>query len=166
MTSLQETLRQLLTSKARELFVAYGVACQELDSTPEATRQLCGILGFTGDRLCGSVVIAATQEAVASSNPIGDGATRGWVAELTNQLVGRFKNALLRHGVEVAMSIPVVLTATQLMPLPQQEVQPTRLAVGAGFVTIWLELEAEAGLELTEPGPESAIAAEGEAMMF
>jgi hypothetical protein len=166
MISLQETLRQLLTSKACELFVDYGVTCHEVETAPDPTRQLCGILGFTGDRLCGSVVIAATHEAVVSSNPIGDGATRGWVAELTNQLVGRFKNALLRHGVEVAMSIPVVLTATQLMPLPQNEIQPTRLAVGAGFVTIWLELEAEAGLELTEPTAESAIAAEGEAMMF
>jgi len=166
MTSLHETLRQLLADKASGLFADYGVTCSASDAAPPDGRQLCGILGFTGDHLCGSVVISATQDAIASSNPIGDGATRGWVAELTNQLVGRFKNALLRHGVEVAMSIPVVLTATQLMPLPQQEVQPTRLAVGAGFVTIWLELEAEAGLELTEPGPESAIAAEGEAMMF
>jgi hypothetical protein len=111
-------------------------------------------------------VIAATHEVIAASNPIRDGATRGWVAELTNQLVGRFKNALFRHGVEVAMSIPVVLTATQLMPLPHTQIQPIRLVTEGGSVTIWLELEAEAGLELTEPSADSAIAAEGEAMLF
>jgi hypothetical protein len=166
MTPLQETLRTILAEKACELFAAYDVACSVIDSPPPATRQLCGILGFTGDRLCGSVVISATEEAVACSNPIGDGASRGWVAELTNQLVGRFKNAMFRGGVEVAMSIPVVLTATQLTPLPHTNLDPTRLAVGPGFVTIWLEIEAEAGLELAAPSPESEVPAEGEAMLF
>jgi len=166
MTSLHETLRQLLADKASGLFADYGVTCSASDAAPPDGRQLCGILGFTGDHLCGSVVISATQDAIASSNPIGDGATRGWVAELTNQLVGRFKNALFRCGVEVAMSIPVVLTATQLTPLPGVETQPIRLAVGPGFVTIWLETEAAPTLVLSEPSAESAIAAEGEAMLF
>src|SRR5262249_54890732 len=122
MTTLHEMLRELLSNKASELFADYGVPCTAIDIPPSGDPQLCGILGFTGDRLCGSVVLSATHDAVSSSNPIGDGATRGWVAELTNQLVGRFKNALLRHGLEVAMSIPVVLTATQLMPLPHTRV--------------------------------------------
>jgi CheY-specific phosphatase CheX len=166
MTPLHQTLRTILATKAIDLFVDYGVTCREVETLPEAGRQLCGILGFTGDRMCGSVMVSATHDAIASSNPIGDGATRGWVAELTNQLVGRFKNALLRGGVDVAMSIPVVLTATQLTPMPQEEVQPTRLALGAGSITIWLELEADPTLELAEPTADSAIAAEGEAMLF
>ncbi len=166
MNPLHETLRDILAGKARELFADYGVACSPDSSRVEDGRLLCGILGFTGDRLCGSVVISATQEAIAESNPIRDGATRGWVAELTNQLVGRFKNALLRVGVEVAMSVPVVLTAAQLTPLPQNANNPIRLDVGTGFVAIWLEIEADPALVLAEPGPESEIAAEGEAMLF
>jgi CheY-specific phosphatase CheX len=166
MTSLQETLRQLLAGKAHELFADYGVTCEPGDGAADTALQLCGVLGFTGDHLCGSVVISGTQGAVASSNPIGDGATRGWMAELTNQLVGRFKNELLRRGVEVAMSIPVVLTATQLTPLPQTKIEATHLKVGTGLITIWLEIEAAADLVLTEPSADSAIAAEGEAMMF
>jgi len=166
MTPLQEALRTILTTKMTELFSDYGVSSQVTDVPEEPTRQLCGILGFTGDKLCGSVVISATPEAIACSNPIGDGATRGWVAELANQLVGRFKNALLRGGVEIALSIPVVLTATQLMPLPQTEVGPVRLIVGPGSLTIWLEIEAAPGLELGEPSDDTMIAAEGEAMLF
>jgi hypothetical protein len=166
MTSLHETLRAILAEKATELFADYSVACIPVEETHDDTRQLCGILGFTGDRLCGSVMISATQEAIACSNPIGDGPTRGWVAELTNQVVGRFKNALFRGGIEVAMSIPIVLTATQLTPLPQDKNYPTRLGVGTGFMTIWLEVEAEPGLELSEPSADSMIAAEGEAMLF
>lgn len=166
MTSFSETLRALLAGKAIELFADYGIACQITDAVPEGARQLCGILGFTGDQLCGSVVISATSEAVAGSNPIGDGATRAWVAELTNQLVGRFKNALFRGGIEVAMAIPVVLTASQLTPLPQSEAAPTLFSVAGGHLTIWLEIEAAPGLVLAEPSADSMIAAEGEAMMF
>lgn len=166
MTNLQETLREILASKAHELFTDYGVPPAPLAERPEPARQLCGILGFTGDRLCGSIVLSATHEAVACSNPIGDGATRGWVAELTNQLVGRFKNSLFRGGIEVAMSIPVVLTATQLTPLPQTKADPLCFAVGDGVVTVWLEVEADADLVLAEPSADSMIAAEGEAMLF
>ncbi len=166
MTSLQSTLREILAGKASELFTDYGATCSLTSELPQPSRQLCGILGFTGDHLCGSVVLSATPEAISCSNPIGDGATRGWIAELTNQLVGRFKNALFRGGIEVAMSIPVVLTATQLTPLPHTQANPIVLLVGGGAVTIWLEIEAEAGLALTEPSAESMIAAEGEAMLF
>jgi CheY-specific phosphatase CheX len=165
MTSLHDNLREILAAKALELFADYGVACGTAGQSPETGHLLCGILGFTGDRMCGSVVMAASHDAVADSNPIHDGATRGWVAELTNQLVGRFKNSLLRHGVEVAMSVPVVLTATQLTPLPQSTAEPTRMSVGTGQITIWLEIDADAELALGEPCDDAALA-EGEAMLF
>jgi CheY-specific phosphatase CheX len=166
MSPLQESLRTILTTKMSELFSDYGVACQITELPEEPSPRLCGILGFTGDRLCGLVVLSATHEAIVCSNPVGDGATRSWVAELTNQLLGRFKNALLRSGVEIALSIPVVLTATQLTPLPQTQVGPVHLAVGPGFVTIWLEIEAAPGLEIGEPSDDAMVATEGEALLF
>jgi CheY-specific phosphatase CheX len=166
MTPLLDNLREILATKTRELFADYGVTCVDAADPALPMRLLCGILGFTGDKLCGSVVVSASPEAIAASNPIGDGATRGWVAELTNQIVGRFKNAILRCGVEVAMSVPVVLTATQLTPLPQTEAEPIFLSVGGGIVTIWLEVEADADLVLSEPSADAMVAVEGEAMLF
>ena len=166
MTSVREALRAILATKAHELFADYGVSCESVAAPYPADRELCGILGFTGDHVCGSVVLSATPDAISSSNPIGDGATRGWVSELTNQLVGRFKNTLLRSGVELVMSIPVVLTGTQLLPMPQAAIAPTRLAVGSGFLTLWLELEIDPDLVLAEPNGEHAIAAEGETLLF
>jgi CheY-specific phosphatase CheX len=166
MTVLHETLREILGSKALDLFTDYSVPATRVDSHPRGERLLCGILGFTGDHMCGSVVISATEAAIADSNPIHDGPTRAWTAELTNQVVGRFKNALLRCGVEIAMSIPVVLTAAELTPLPQTERDPIRLSVGSGSLAIWLEFQADPDLALSDPGPESMIAAEGEAMLF
>jgi hypothetical protein len=52
------------------------------------------------------------------------------------------------------------------MPLPQTELDPLRLLVGTGLLTIWLEIEADPALQLAEPNAESMIAAEGEAMLF
>lgn len=166
MTPVHDALRDLLAAKAHELFADYGVRCEVVNTPYTADREVCGILGFTGDRLCGSVVLSATPDAISSSNPIGDGATRGWVAEMTNQLVGRFKNALLRSGVEVVMSIPVVLTAAQLVPMPQVALAPARFAVGTGFLTVWLEVEVDSDLVLGEPSADMVIAAEGETMLF
>jgi len=166
MTSVHLELRDILARKANELFADYGVTCSPVTSDVESGHQLCGILGFTGDRVVGSVVISADPTAIADSNPIHDGATRGWVAELTNQLVGRFKNALLRCGVELAMSIPVVMTAKQIMPLPQTAVDPIRLDVGGGRLAIWLEVDVDAELVLTEPSADTMMAAEGEALLF
>jgi hypothetical protein len=166
MTAVQERIRQILSDKAHELFADYGVPCAVVDVVPEATRELCGILGFTGDYVCGSVVASATAEAIASSNPIGDGPTRGWVAELTNQIVGRLKNTLLRCGVEVVMSIPVVLTASHLTPMPQAPLAPLRLAVGDGFLTLWLEVEVDPDLTLAEPNAGLKIAVEGDTLLF
>jgi hypothetical protein len=40
------------------------------------------------------------------------------------------------------------------------------LAVGGGLLAIWLEVDHDPALALAEPSAESAIAAEGEAMMF
>jgi len=147
-----------------ELFVDSGGTCTERESSNDGSPPLCGILGFISDRSCGSVVSAATQDVIASCDAIDDAATRGWVAELTNELVGRFKSSLFRHGAVVAMSIPVVLTATQLMPLPRTQIQPIRLVIGNDAVAIWLE--AEALLELSGPGADLAVAAEAEAMLI
>lgn len=165
-TSVRETLRRILAAKAHELFADYGVSCETMEAPAESARELCGILGFTGDHVCGSVVLSATPNAISSSNPIGDGATRGWVSELTNQLVGRFKNTLLRCGVELVMSIPVVLTATQLTPMPQAALAPIRLAVGSGFLTLWLEVEVDPDLVLAEASADLAVGFEGDTLLF
>jgi len=78
---LQETLCGMPSGKAYERFADHRVTCTEGESSNDGSRQWCEILGFTGGRRCGSVVSAATHDVIASSNPIGDGATRSGAAE-------------------------------------------------------------------------------------
>ena len=161
--SVKDTLRELMATAATELFAAYQVPCKLVEGQSQPDAQRCGILGFTGTTLCGSVVIAATSDAIASSNPVGDGPSSSWVGELTNQLVGRFKNLLLKLTVDITMSIPVVLTAVQIVPVTQRSIEPIQLSVGTGTLTIWVEYE---GMLVFRDPTQQITILEGDVMMF
>jgi CheY-specific phosphatase CheX len=163
MSEFERTMRDVLTSSATELFADYSVACRSTEEAAEQTQQLCGILGFTGDQLCGSVIIVASPEALSATNPSPDVAITRWLSELTNQVVGRFKNELLRRGVDVTMSVPVVLSATRMEPVLQNPIAPIHLAVAAGSLSIWLELE---GSVVLQAPTDVDFPREGEALMF
>ena len=164
MTSTERDLRELLATKACELFAAYNVPCEAADDAPKEELQLCGVLGFAGERVCGAVVVAASGGALAASNPVRPEASRGWSAELTNQLVGRFKNELRRRGIDVAISIPVVFAATRLVPMPSLPIEPIHLVVGDGAATIWLELEGD--VELLASDLQEEVGVEGDILLF
>ncbi|MBX3155938.1 MAG: hypothetical protein KF773_08060 [Deltaproteobacteria bacterium] len=164
MTSLEESLREILIAKATELFEAYGVSCRETDTERIEEVNLCGILGFFGTCLYGSVVVAASTDAVAQSNPVTREFDRSWSAELTNQLVGRFKNELLRRGLEVSISLPIVLTSTRMVPIPEIRIEPIQLLVGDGVARIWLEVEGTAQLDPNAIADD--VPQEGDVLLF
>lgn len=167
MSSIHDALcRSLLTVSAHELFAAYNVPSADAEIATADATGLCGVLGFTGGTLSGSVVITATDAALAASNPLGDGPTRDWISELTNQVVGRFKNALLRRGVDVGMSVPVVLRAVRLVPVPNRAILPVAIEVGGGLFCLWLDLEYAATFAIGEAVTLEAAGNEGEAFMF
>lgn len=49
----------------------------------------------------------ATVRAASASTDVND--LRDWVGEMTNQLLGRIKNKLLGHGLELLLSTPTVV---------------------------------------------------------
>ncbi|HMI86670.1 MAG TPA: hypothetical protein VK550_21400 [Polyangiaceae bacterium] len=83
------------------------------------------------------------------SDPIG-GPPRAWIAELSNQLVGRIKNKLLAHGAEVDVTTPVVLRGELLAPLDARNKLPPRaFASEGGNVFVWIELDTDPTLVLS-----------------
>lgn len=161
-----DLLRSLLAVSAHDLFAAYNVASADADADGAEVSGLCCVLGFTGGTLAGSVVITATDPALAASNPLLDGPTRDWIAELTNQVVGRFKNSLLRRGVDVGMSLPVVLRAVRLVPVPSRTLMPVSLEVGGGMFHLWLDLEYAPNFTISDAVSVDLAGAEGETFMF
>jgi CheY-specific phosphatase CheX len=150
----------------RSLFEAYGIELVPTDAATEMTGDAwpyCGILGFTGPTLRGSVLLASSRGAFERSCPV-QGTMRDWVGELTNQLVGRLKARLVERGIPLALSTPVVLHGEHFAPLPRPSVlAPSAFLSPAGMVLVWTDVEVsdefDANLQLDgEPAAEEVEA--------
>jgi hypothetical protein len=148
------------------LFKAYGVPLETVPAVGAAAPALSAVIGFSGPGIRGTCILAASESPINMSNPIG-GSPRVWIAELSNQLVGRIKNKLLAHGGEVYVTTPVVLRAEMLAPLDGgSKIPPRAFASEGGNVFVWIELETEPTLVLSLTPRAEAAAEEGDALMF
>jgi|GEM_PF-473526 len=148
------------------LFEAYGVALERVPplSAPDHDVLYSGVIGFSGPRMRGMCVLAATETPIRRSNPI-EGPLNDWVAELSNQLAGRMKNKLLSYGADVYLTTPVVLRGEHLAPIPNRQQLPLAYALPGGGVFLWIEFDLDDGMSLS-PGSGTAAASEGDALLF
>jgi CheY-specific phosphatase CheX len=148
------------------LFQAYGVPLETVPAAGTAAPALSAVIGFSGPGIRGTCILAASESPIKKSDPIG-GSPRAWIAELSNQLVGRIKNKLLAHGAEVYVTTPVVLRGELLAPLDAKNKLPPRaFASEGGNVFVWIELDTDPTLVLSLTPQPAAAAEEGDAMMF
>ncbi len=155
------------------LFDAYEVPAVRLaDGTaPDASHNLASVIGFTSSHMRGSVAIFTADAVVNATNPLeGENATRDWLAELANQLLGRIKNKMLRYGVQYDMSTPVVVAGQSTIQLHQIAKDNASYSYGtdAGSLTVTMDVVIEEGFELQEPAAEEAsdVMIEGDLMLF
>jgi CheY-specific phosphatase CheX len=147
-----------------ELMQAYGVQLTPRVAWVESEQiMFSGVMGFVGDAVRGTCVLAAPLGTIEAAAP-KDASARDWVGELANQLVGRLKAKLMARGATIALSTPVVLRGVKLSPLPRTGVEPVVFQSSAGDVLVWLEVEIEDNFQL---GEERALkASEGELLVF
>jgi CheY-specific phosphatase CheX len=151
------------------LFEDYGLPLTPADETNLAEQDgllYCGVLGFSGDQLRGSMLLATSREPLDRTNPTQDGSFREWMAELANQLLGRVKNKLLRRNVAIFLSTPVVLRGQHLAPLPRAELLPMAFTCAGGMVCVWFDAEFAKGVVLSEMAETDDAMSEGASMMF
>ena len=166
--------------QAQRLAEAYAsVCCLELfiGSSPitvdsplaveESALCYCAVVGFSGKSFRGSLVVGFSGAALAHLKEHGAGADRDALGELSNQLLGRLKNRLLPHDLELFLGIPVVLRGEHFSPLPRHELTALRFRLGKGDLTIWIEIESFGGFTVRlEPMDCESAMAEGASMMF
>ncbi len=146
-----------------ELHAAYSLPIERTTDVRDAPPpETCAILGFTGD-LRGAAILATSRRCVAATDPVGSGDV--WLGELVNQLVGRIKNTLLRHGVEISLSTPVILRGERLAPVGKAVDLPAMFRSDAGLIYLWFDFEARPGLEWQEAAQEEH-STEGDAFFF
>ena len=157
-------IQALAGAACTELMQAYGVQLNPTLGWGESDEVMfSGVMGFVGESVRGTCLLAAPQGTVEAAAPKDAGA-RDWVGELANQLVGRLKAKLMARGATIALSTPVVLRGVKLSPLPRTDVEPVVFESTAGKVLVWLEVEIDDGFQL---GEERALkASEGELLVF
>ncbi len=163
-SEMTRAIQDLAGAACVELLKAYGVTLTPSESWVESEELMfSGVMGFVGESVRGTCLLAAPQGTVEAAAPKQAGA-RDWVGELANQLVGRLKVKLMARGATIALSTPVVLRGVKLSPLPRTDVDPVVFDSEAGKVLVWVEVEIEDDFKL---GEERALtASEGELLVF
>jgi hypothetical protein len=170
-TSNADVLESITNEACISLFAAYSLSLNRVapNIDPDDGLMYCGVVGYTGSEIRGTLMLATSSEPIGRTSPSSQASPREWVAELTNQLLGRVKTRLTRRGVTIHMSVPVVLRGQHLAPLGRTELDlhPLVFSSCAGVVCVWLDAEYPKGVVLADL-TESAEAAmeEGTGMLF
>lgn len=175
----QQFFERVASEACEDLFGRYNIAVRRAADHDEPVSPdflLCSVIGFTGRDVRGTLVLALTEELYGLSNPIaapdpsatGNRLTqRDWVGELSNQLLGRIKIALLPFGVEIYLNLPAVLLGQHLAPLPRPHLKPLKFTLSPGAAAVWIEVEARPGFKIDsaasteDQGPDA-----GETVLF
>ncbi len=163
----RQTLDSLLVECASALFSAYNspLTYRGMPSSESDTFVLSGVIGFAGSDMRGTLLLAMTGGVLEDLSPIS-ASTRDWIAELSNQLLGRIKNQLLRFGTEIYATTPSVLRGELLTPLPRSALPGHRFESARGVACVWLDTEFREGFSLGTPVAGDVAAAEGESLFF
>ena len=132
----------------------------------DAELLYCGVVGFSGEQMRGSLLLATSREPLGRTSPTNDASFREWIAELANQLLGRVKNKLIPRGVTLHLSTPIVLRGQHLAPIPHATLVPFAFRCEGGFVCVWFDAELAQGVDLSQVEESAGLINEGESMLF
>jgi hypothetical protein len=176
MTSTQARTLELIdretAARCLELFSSYGLHLVEVtrEAAPATPLLYCGVIGYCGRGIRGSLALAGSGEVLGASNPVAGEPSRDWAGELANQLMGHVKSRLLAYDVEVYLSTPTVLRGEHLT-IHSHSDAPPRLFTGAagrgGLVGVWIDVETSPALKVADQeNAANAGLPGGEALMF
>lgn len=146
---LAQLLQRYVARCAPELLAANGLTLVSSDEQHEGPcYNLAGIVGFVGD-LSGTLLVCTSPAVIAGCHPLRDRQAEltermqlDWIGELANQLMGRVKIRLSRHGVELRLSPPISLAGERI-----RHVTTPGRTLRAGFragserMDVWVDAE-------------------------
>ena len=151
------------------LFSAYSlklipIVASDLPSVP---LLYCGVMGYNGRNLRGSLAVAASESLLTESHPLRSPASRDWAGELSNQLTGFVKNGLWAYGVEIGLLTPTVLRGEHLALRPPGEAPLLFSDEGRTVLLgIWLDVETAPGFSMLTQADTSRIGLSGGAAVL
>jgi hypothetical protein len=164
-----EVIEKAVSDSCLSLFEHYALPLVRVSDgmlTEEADLLFCGVVGFSGEQMRGTLLLATSREPLGRTSPTTDASLREWIAELSNQLLGRVKNHLFAHGVTLHLSTPVVLRGQHISPVSRAELVPYLFSCDGGYVCVWMDAELQPGVDLTQIVSTEGLAEEGTSMLF
>jgi len=174
-------LNALYLEAAENLLAAHGTHAHLVrqhgagTSVPNTPSYVC-VLGATGDGVALSSMLKIDRAVLISVHPLGSAEIsqldlEDWCRELNNQLVGRMKNKLLGYGVAIALSLPMLLSATDVTAIagPDVTVNEHSFRSAAGQIALTLATFVDPQLELRErefSGEDDGALLEGAVSLF
>jgi hypothetical protein len=136
------------------------------EATPTAPTTFTSVAAFMSAQVHGYIVLSTTESVLCRSNgttsPPDD-----WMAELANQFLGRFKNRLLRQGVQIQRMPPAVFRGQSTRLHNLHNMYEVLLSCGDAWVHIAVDLEpAVTFVEVDPPCDDTAVPAEGDLLLF
>jgi hypothetical protein len=162
-THYVDVISRIVSESTLALFSSCGVPVvqsgpRSRSVKPEAKRQLpsvAGLVGFTGEHVRGTLIVATTFELIDMSRPrelrtealsrqrASDWLTvRDWSAELANQLLGRIKRRLFVFNVLLAASTPTALSGPTVSMATPKSKTPFSFAFVHGEHEVSVQLDA------------------------
>jgi len=130
------------------------------------------ILGAAGEGLRLSSTLKIDRDLVLNTHPLHSPEVlqddlEDWCRELNNQLVGRVKNKLLGYGVEVTAGLPLLISGTDVVRLPEadSEVHAYCVESAHGQIALTLTTLIAPEVEFHESEPPMDGEMNGEAVM-
>jgi hypothetical protein len=114
----QRALDAIVQTSTIELFQSYEVAIAPVGIFIDLDKLDPGALGgqipFSGSAMSGELVLAVPKAVLAAMGHEHTLAAQDWVRELTNQLLGRVKNRLVRYDVRLRPGVPLALDHSEV----------------------------------------------------
>lgn len=164
-----EVIESAVSESCLSLFEHYALPLKRVKEgtlTEDADLLFCGVVGFSGEQMRGTLLLATSREPLGRTSPTTDASLREWIAELANMLLGRIKNRLITHGVTLHLSTPIVLRGQHISPVTRAELVPYLFSCDGGYVCVWMDAELQPGVDLTKTVETEGLISEGTSTLF
>ncbi|HKQ69502.1 MAG TPA: chemotaxis protein CheX [Polyangiaceae bacterium] len=169
----------LLVESTQGLFQKLGATLESRgthESGAFVDEMTVAVIGFAGDAMRGSLVIGAARVAWKKTHPLAadrptlsEDDVRDWAGELANQLIGRLKIRLLRHGITIQLGTPTTMSGRdfKLGPAVTKVMSSQhRFEMGSDWVIVRLDAVVDEGVTLQEAAEPTSEEDDGGTFIF
>jgi CheY-specific phosphatase CheX len=131
MSEFPPSMTTILVRSVEELFTNNGIKQVSHEVIPDdfhMSHEYFSVIGFAGEKVSGTINISSGSELLEVCHPgqamgmnVGEAELADWLGELTNQIIGRFKNLMLKHEIEFTITTPTVFRGEKIATFDQKK---------------------------------------------